>query len=167
MSLIEATLAIISQNITYLESVHSWFEGNISLIQEAVDHLGISIGDLDYDGLDDLEELVHGTSISCSDTDCDNLNDAFEVKYGTDPLNDDSDGDSWLDGVEVAAGTDPKNAEDYPGMISTSTTTNGTQPTNTQPDDTLKISSGSIGMATFLGVFMVIIIQKRAKRLKV
>jgi len=116
--------------------------GNITEIRAVLDELGFSVGDTDYDGLDDLDEIIYGTSSTCSDTDCDNLNDAFEIKYGTDPLNDDSDGDTWLDGVEVAAGTDPKNAADYPGA---STPTDDDAPTD---DDT----SGPSNWFTYAGI---------------
>jgi parallel beta-helix repeat protein len=120
MTMIETIYAIATQNTAYLTALEGNLEGNVSEIRAVLDELGITIGDTDYDGLDDLDKVIYGTSLTCADTDCDNLNDAFEVKMGTDPLNDDTDGDSWLDGVESAAGTNPLDVTDYPGSDSSS-----------------------------------------------
>jgi hypothetical protein len=84
-------------------------------IRAVLDKLGVTVGDTDYDGLDDLDEIALGTNLQCMDTDCDNLNDAYEVKIGTDPTDDDSDNDAYLDGAEVMAGTNPLSALDNPG----------------------------------------------------
>ncbi|MFW9992113.1 MAG: NosD domain-containing protein [Candidatus Odinarchaeota archaeon] len=121
-------------NVTLLETVYALATGNGALLQQlntsqitqfediraVIDLLGITVGDTDYDGLSDLDELTYGTSIVLLDTDCDNLNDAFEVKIGTDPLDDDTDGDGHGDGLEVLAGTDPLDILDYPGKTSSS-----------------------------------------------
>lgn len=107
--------ALVDNDIAQLQLISQSFTGDIDEIRDILDQLGISVGDADYDGLDDLDEIDIGTDLLCIDTDCDNLNDAFEVKLGTNPLDDDSDGDSYLDGLEVIAGTDPLNALDYPG----------------------------------------------------
>ncbi|MFQ5834129.1 MAG: hypothetical protein ACE5H4_15600, partial [Candidatus Thorarchaeota archaeon] len=114
----QAWYLAIESNATLLAQVKAWLEGNateLALVREVLNELGVTIGDTDYDGLDDLDEILHGTDIHNIDTDTDNLNDAFEVKIGTDPLVDDTDGDTFLDGVEVLAGTDPLDAASYPG----------------------------------------------------
>ncbi len=107
--------ALATANYDWLDELNTTAIENITLIQEVIDMLGVSVGDGDYDGLDDLTELSLGTDLQCVDTDNDNLLDNFEVKLGTDPLDDDSDGDSYLDGLEVIAGTNPLDALDYPG----------------------------------------------------
>ncbi len=114
--------ALISGNAAFLNSLNATHFEDYEDIQDAIDEiravveeLGISVGDADYDGLDDLDELAYGTDLLCIDTDVDNLNDAFEIKLGTNPLDDDSDSDSYLDGVEVVAGTDPLDPLSYPG----------------------------------------------------
>ncbi|MHA1619676.1 MAG: right-handed parallel beta-helix repeat-containing protein [Promethearchaeota archaeon] len=169
-TLLETVVALAEQNTEYLSNLNSTISGNITQIQAVLEQLGINIGDSDYDGLDDLEELTYGTSITCSDTDCDNLNDAFEIKYGTNPLNDDSDGDTWLDGVEVAAGTDPKNATDYPGA--SLPTNDGDTPTNDDDTPTDDDTSGSTTWLTYagiaggvalVGVFALLIIKNQKK----
>ncbi|MFX1560813.1 MAG: hypothetical protein ACFFBL_09510, partial [Promethearchaeota archaeon] len=111
--------ALVTQNAEVISTLNASIIGDFSEIRAVIDMLGATVGDLDYDGLDDLDEISYGTDVDCIDTDTDNLNDAFEVKIGTDPLDDDSDGDSYLDGIEVIAGTDPLNAQDYPGATTT------------------------------------------------
>ncbi|MHA1619190.1 MAG: hypothetical protein ACTSVZ_07890, partial [Promethearchaeota archaeon] len=153
-TLLETVIALAEQNTEYLSNLNSTMIGNITEIRAVLDELGFSVGDTDYDGLDDLDEITYGTSITCIDTDSDNLNDAFEIKYGTDPLNDDSDGDTWLDGVEAAAGTDPKNAADYPGA-------------STPTDDETSGSynwfayAGIGGGAALVGIMALLMIRKR------
>jgi hypothetical protein len=59
-------------------------------------------GDLDDDGLTNLEEYPLGTNPTLDDTDGDGLDDGDEVNVrGTDPLNVDTDGDEMTDGWEV------------------------------------------------------------------
>jgi hypothetical protein len=59
-------------------------------------------GDIDGDGLSDVDEATYGTDPLNRDYDADGLLDGEEVYvYGTDPLNNDSDGDGLLDGEEV------------------------------------------------------------------
>ncbi|MBN2229060.1 MAG: SBBP repeat-containing protein [Candidatus Thorarchaeota archaeon] len=112
---IELIAALVTQNTALIQTLNTSVIGDIDEIRDILDQLGISAGDADCDGLDDLTEISLGTDVLCIDTDCDNLNDAFEVKLGTDPLDDDSDGDTYLDGLEVIAGTNPLDALDYPG----------------------------------------------------
>ncbi|MFW9978119.1 MAG: SBBP repeat-containing protein [Candidatus Thorarchaeota archaeon] len=107
--------ALISGNIILLNSINATHIEDFDELRGLVDELGISVGDTDYDGLDDLDELYYGTDPLCIDTDNDNLNDAFEIKLGTDPLDDDSDADTYLDGIEVIAGSDPLDPLSYPG----------------------------------------------------
>ncbi len=59
-------------------------------------------GDLDNDGLLNLEEYIYGndgyqTNISNPDCDSDGLSDYWESYYGTDPWNNDTDGDNMPD----------------------------------------------------------------------
>jgi len=59
-------------------------------------------GDIDGDGLSDVDEAAYGTDPLNRDYDADGLLDGEEVYvYGTDPLNNDTDGDGLLDGEEV------------------------------------------------------------------
>jgi hypothetical protein len=59
-------------------------------------------GDIDGDGLSDVDEAAIGSDPLNRDYDADGLLDGEEVYiYGTDPLNNDTDGDGLLDGEEV------------------------------------------------------------------
>jgi hypothetical protein len=59
-------------------------------------------GDIDGDGLSDVDEAAYGSDPLNRDYDADGLLDGEEVYvHGTDPLNNDSDGDGLLDGEEV------------------------------------------------------------------
>ena len=76
-------------------------------------------GDLDSDGLTNLEEYGNGTNPGSADTDGDGLGDGDEVStHGTSPTNADSDGDGLSDGDEVNThSTDPLNPDsDGDGM---------------------------------------------------
>ncbi|RDE17790.1 MAG: hypothetical protein C4K49_01075 [Candidatus Thorarchaeota archaeon] len=112
---LELVVALVTQNSARLAQLNASYIGDMGQIRAVLDKLGVTVGDTDYDGLDDLDEIALGTDLQCIDTDCDNLNDAYEVKIGTDPIDDDSDSDTYLDGVEVMAGTNPLDAFDYPG----------------------------------------------------
>ncbi|MFW9848914.1 MAG: hypothetical protein ACFFF4_07220 [Candidatus Thorarchaeota archaeon] len=112
---IEALSAFVTGNIASLNLLNATHIDDIEAIREILNQLGVSIGDSDYDGLDDLDELAYGTDVLCIDTDNDNLLDNFEIAFGTDPLNSDSDGDTYLDGLEVLKGTDPLDPLSYPG----------------------------------------------------
>ncbi|MCZ6795730.1 MAG: IPT/TIG domain-containing protein [Planctomycetota bacterium] len=57
-------------------------------------------GDLDGDGLSNLEEFQAGTALDRPDTDGDGLGDREELLAGTDPLEPDSDGDGVPDGSD-------------------------------------------------------------------
>ena len=76
-------------------------------------------GDLDSDGLTNLEEALLGTGVNNTDSDSDGLPDALEVSIFLDPT-DDSDADGDLDGDgtsnldEYLAGTDPNDASSNP-----------------------------------------------------
>ena len=167
---IAIVVALATSNYAWLVELNVTAIENITLIQEVIDLLGISVGDGDYDGLDDLEELSLGTDLQCIDTDCDNLNDAFEVSIGTNPLVADTDLDSYLDGVEIMYGTDPLNPNDYPGAPVTSTTTTTTTitttTTSTLPTDELPpmlmmiIASGAAGAV----LIVVVVFYMRRKK---
>jgi len=163
--------ALATSNYEWLQDLNSTAIGNITEIRVVLAQLGVTVGDLDYDGLDDLEELFYGTDLDCIDTDIDNLTDAFEIKLGTDPLNDDSDDDTYLDGFEILSGTDPLDPNDYPGSetptTTTGTTTTGTpSSTTTPPPETsplvmiLVLSSGAGG-----AIIVVILVMMRKRRL--
>jgi hypothetical protein len=159
--------ALATSNYDWLAQLNATTIGNFIEIREVMNMLGATVGDCDYDGLDDLEELDIGTDLQCLDTDCDNLNDAFEVKIGTDPLDDDSDTDSYLDGIEVIAGTDPLDASDYPGATTstTTTTTTSTSTTTSPPPDEFSpvVLLLVIGGAGAIVVVLVVFIMKRRR----
>ncbi|RLF22911.1 MAG: calcium-binding protein [Thermoprotei archaeon] len=70
------------------------------------------IFDLDYDGLNNLEEIMAGTNPLSSDTDHDNISDKAELEqYHTNPLSPDSDEDDLVDSMELMLGTDPLNRD--------------------------------------------------------
>ncbi|MBT8137888.1 MAG: hypothetical protein KJO54_12795 [Gammaproteobacteria bacterium] len=64
-------------------------------------------GDLDGDGLTNLEEYNLGTDPTETDTDGDTLGDGDEVALGTNPAKSDTDGDGVSDSGEVNSGLDP------------------------------------------------------------
>lgn len=66
--------------------------------------------DTDGDGLADALEIANGTDIGNADTDNDGLSDKQEVDSGYDPLDPDMDKDGMTDGWEVSYGLDPRNA---------------------------------------------------------
>jgi len=69
---------------------------------------GMSVVDMDEDGLVFREEEMAGTDPTVADTDFDGLSDGEEINvYGSDPLNPDTDGDGFSDGEEVASGYSP------------------------------------------------------------
>jgi len=84
-------------------------------------------GDLDADGLTNLEEFRAGTDMQNSDTDGDGISDADEIAGGTDPTSDDTDSDGLPDNVETDTGvfvdendtgTDPLNPDtDDDGLL--------------------------------------------------
>ena len=150
--------ALVTSNYDWLNALNATTFGNFTQIREVMDMLGATIGDADYDGLDDLEEIALGTNFQCIDTDCDNLNDAFEVKIGTDPLDDDSDGDTYLDGIEVLAGTDPLDGNDYPGA--TTSTTSSSPP----PDEFSPMVLAIVIAGAGIGVTVVIVLILRKRR---
>ena len=150
---------LVTQNADLLSTLNATHIGDINQIQAVLDLLGVTVGDTDYDGLDDLTEISIGTDIQCIDTDTDNLNDAYEVKIGTDPLDDDSDGDSYLDGAEILAGTDPLDATDYPGAATPTTTTPPTTtPTGTLPPPDIFSSLAIVIVIAGAGVGIAIVV---------
>jgi hypothetical protein len=71
-------------------------------------------GDLDVDGLSNLNEYLRGTDARSPDSDGDGIYDGEETVPGADgvvtnPLAADSDGDGVRDGLEIASGSDPNN----------------------------------------------------------
>jgi hypothetical protein len=77
-------------------------------------------GDIDGDGLSDVDEAAYGSDPLNRDYDADGLLDGEEVYiHGTDPLNNDSDGDGLLDGEEVNQfGTSSTNTDaDGDGLV--------------------------------------------------
>lgn len=68
-------------------------------------------GDLDGDGLSNLDEYLNGIDPSTADSDSDGISDGDEVAAGIDPANADSDGDGLDDGFEQLIGSDPADAD--------------------------------------------------------
>ncbi len=155
-TLINIVTALASGNSNDLANINGSLSSSIEIIKDIIDQLGISVGDTDYDGLSDLDELSYGTSIVLIDTDCDNLNDGFEINIGTDPLDNDSDGDSFIDGIELLSGTNPKDALDFPGSSpsSTSTVPPTTIPTTSPSSSTDTSTSSKSG--SFPDVFLIL-----------
>ena len=87
-------------------------------------------GDLDSDGLTNLQEAQLGLLLDVADWDQDGLLDGDEVAFGSDPWTPDADGDGLLDGDEFAVGSDPRNqdtdgdgyTDDYEFMVKTDPT---------------------------------------------
>jgi len=69
-------------------------------------------GDLDQDGLSNLQEYVLGISANSADTDSDGLGDLQERTLGTNPSNPDTDGDGLPDGWEKSHILNPLLAAD-------------------------------------------------------
>ncbi|MGA1793888.1 MAG: hypothetical protein ACMUHM_08055 [Thermoplasmatota archaeon] len=71
-------------------------------------------GDLDGDGLSNIDEYGRGTSLTSGDTDNDGMPDKWEVDHGLDPLrhstDNDADGDGLTDLEEFERGSDPLTA---------------------------------------------------------
>jgi hypothetical protein len=105
-------------------------------------------GDLDEDGLTNLEEADLGLLIDVADYDQDGLGDGGELEIGSDLFNPDTDGDGLLDGGEYTAGTDPNNADtdgdnytdDYEVMM-------GSDPTD--------VNSTPEGIISLIGISMI------------
>lgn len=74
---------------------------------------GDASGDLDADGLSNLDEYRRGTELRIADTDGDGLADGAEVARNANPLLPDTDGDGVRDGLEVQTGSDPTNPSSY------------------------------------------------------
>ncbi len=88
--------------------------------------------DFDADGLPDSWEITYcGSATTCiphGDMDGDGLTNLEEYKLGTDPTKADTDGDGINDGDEVAQGTDPLNSKDPAPKPKDTTTGNETIP---------------------------------------
>ncbi len=69
-------------------------------------------GDLDGDGLTNIQEYLRGTNPNSADTDGDGLSDAQELALGTNPTNADTDGDGLPDGWENQHGLNPLSGAD-------------------------------------------------------
>ncbi|MGV3773823.1 MAG: hypothetical protein ACO1QB_13045 [Verrucomicrobiales bacterium] len=106
-------------------------------------------GDMDEDGLTNLEEYTaktnannkdsdgdlltdgaelktHSTNPLNADTDSDTLNDGFEIRISmTDPTKVDSDGDGLRDAIELSLGSNPNNAASKPVFTSIGLVTGG------------------------------------------
>ncbi|MGA1820341.1 MAG: hypothetical protein ACMUHU_04955, partial [Thermoplasmatota archaeon] len=71
-------------------------------------------GDLDNDGLSNIDEYGRGTSLTSGDTDNDGMPDKWEIDHGLDPIlhsaGNDADGDGSTDLEEFERGSDPLTA---------------------------------------------------------
>ncbi|MFP6857611.1 MAG: discoidin domain-containing protein, partial [Roseibacillus sp.] len=95
-------------------------------------------GDLDGEGLSNLDEFLNGSDPNLADTDSDGSDDSAEAANGTDPTNPDTDGDGLTDGVETNTGifngasdtgSDPNNEDtDGDGFKDFIEVTNGGDP---------------------------------------
>lgn len=74
-------------------------------------------GDVDGDGLTNVQEFINGGNPEDADTDDDGLNDAAEVTAGTKLHRKDSDGDGFSDFTEVGYGSDPNDAGALPNFV--------------------------------------------------
>lgn len=78
-----------------------------------------ALGDLDGDGITNLEEQDLLTDPTTRDSDGDGMDDGYEVAYGLNPVVDDasldSDGDGYLNINEYYAGSDPNDKSSLPG----------------------------------------------------
>lgn len=98
-------------------NLNPWFDdagGDLDLdgltnLEEYLNNANPLVNDTDSDGLSDYDEVnVYETKPNDSDSDDDNLSDKEEVLiYFSDPNNNDTDGDGMLDGEEVENGYDP------------------------------------------------------------
>jgi len=75
-------------------------------------------GDLDDDGLLNVDEIARGTDLANADSDGDGIDDGYEVANGLDPLVDDaaldSDGDGASNLLEYRGGGDPQDPTSLP-----------------------------------------------------
>lgn len=72
-------------------------------------------GDLDGDGITNVNEQALGSDPQRVDSDFDGVSDFAEIRrYFTSPTLVDSDGDGAWDGEEISAGTDPTDTESIP-----------------------------------------------------
>ncbi|MFP6864869.1 MAG: discoidin domain-containing protein, partial [Roseibacillus sp.] len=112
-------------------------------------------GDLDGEGLSNLDEFLNGSDPNEADTDGDGSDDSDEDTNGTDPTNSDTDGDGLTDGVETNTGifngasdtgSDPNNEDtDGDGFKDFIEVTNGGDPNdaNSRPPVPLITSLGT------------------------
>ena len=89
----------------------------------------IPAGDIDGDGLSNLDEWHNDTDPNDPDSDDDGMLDGAEVEMGCDPLNPDSDNDGLLDGEELLLGCNPLNHDtDNDGFTDRFEIENGSDP---------------------------------------
>lgn len=74
-------------------------------------------GDIDNDGLTNLQEFQHGGNPEEADTDHDGLSDSAEVAAGTLLNEKDSDHDGFSDSVEVSYGSNPLSNSEIPNFV--------------------------------------------------
>ena len=81
---------------------------NIKYLRDVESQFRCAVGDSDFDGLSDLDEIFYKTNPRQRDTDGDGISDGFEVLHmGSNPLSVDSDSDGITDWDEFLFNLDP------------------------------------------------------------
>ncbi len=88
----------------------------VSNVDEYLNHANPTVADTDADGLSDIQEIAtYSTDPARADSDDDGLSDQAEViTYNTDPWDKDSDNDGYSDQDEVLYGGDPNDPSGLP-----------------------------------------------------
>jgi hypothetical protein len=105
-------LLIAFENPLFADADHDGMDDDWESAHGLNPNLNDRDGDLDGDGLSNIQEYVLGTDPGKADTDGDGLTDYQERVFGTDPQKADTDGDGLPDGWEKIHDLDPRSAAD-------------------------------------------------------